>query len=49
MPLVDLAERDFAGLVVRFTALDNLLRHGLVPLLPPGASRENLRKTAWCL
>ena len=50
MPLVDLTERDFASLVVRFDALDDdLLRHGLLPFLPPGASSENLRKTAWCL
>jgi hypothetical protein len=27
MPLVDLAERDFAGLVVRLDALDDLLLH----------------------
>jgi hypothetical protein len=31
MPLVDLPERDFTGLVVRIDALDDL-RHGLVPL-----------------
>jgi hypothetical protein len=49
-PLVDLAERDFAGLVVRFDALYDLLRYGLFyPFLPPGASSEGLRKTAWCL
>jgi hypothetical protein len=37
MPLVDLAERDLARLVVRFDALDDLLRHGLMPL--PAARR----------
>jgi hypothetical protein len=48
MPLVDLAERDFADFVVRFDALDDL-RYRLYPFLPPDASNEGLRKTAWCL
>ena len=43
MPLVDLAKRDFASLVVRFDALDKLLRHGLVPL--PAARRIQPRFT----
>jgi hypothetical protein len=37
MPLVDLAERHLATLVVCFDALDDLLHHGLLPL-PPGVS-----------
>src|SRR5215211_6070095 len=35
MPLVDLAERHLPALVVCFDALDDLLRHGLLPLPPP--------------
>ena len=42
MPLVDLPERDFTGLVVRIDALDDL-RHGLVPL--PAARRIQQRFT----
>jgi hypothetical protein len=43
MPLVDLAEGDFADLVVRFDALDEILRHGLLPL--PAARRIQPRFT----
>jgi hypothetical protein len=39
MPLVGYAERDFAALIVRLDALDDLLRHGLLPL----PSRKNQR------
>jgi hypothetical protein len=42
MPLVDLTKRDFASLVVRFDALDDL-RHGLLPL--PAARRIQRRFT----
>jgi hypothetical protein len=34
MPLVDLAKRDLAGLVARFDALDDLLRHSFTPSPP---------------
>ena len=43
MPLVDLAERDFARLVVPFYGLDDLLCHGLLPL--PAAQRIQRRLT----
>jgi hypothetical protein len=49
VPLVDLAERDFASLVVRFDALDDL-RYGLLPF--PAARRIHRRLTkdsVWCL
>ena len=36
MPFVDLAERDFASLVVRFDSLDDL-RHWLTPSYPSAA------------
>ena len=39
MPLVDLAERHFAGLVVCLDALDDL-RHRLLPLSPAVLSAE---------
>jgi hypothetical protein len=42
MPLVDRAERDFAGLIVRFDALGDR-RHGLLPL--PAARRIQRRLT----
>jgi hypothetical protein len=43
MPFVDLAKRDLARLVVRFDALDDLVRHGLLPL--PAARRIQRRLT----
>ena len=43
MPFVDLAKRDLARLVVRFDALDDLLRYGLLPL--PAARRIQRRLT----
>jgi hypothetical protein len=43
MPFVDLAKRDLARLVVRFDALDDPLRHGLLPL--PAARRIRRRLT----
>ena len=42
MPLVDLPERDFTGLVARIDTFDDL-RHGLVPL--PAARRIQRRFT----
>jgi hypothetical protein len=43
MPFVGLAERDFVALVVRFDALDDLLRHRLFTL--PAARRIQRRPT----
>jgi hypothetical protein len=43
MPLVDFAERHLASLVARFDALDDLVRHRLLPL--PAVRRTQRRTT----
>src|SRR5215217_6609339 len=46
MPLVGLAERDFANFVVRLDALDDLLCHGFLPLPSPATTPYHRQVTS---